>query len=321
MRLFCFWLSILALAACNTGQRPVQQWQQAPGGADAAAISSDHKLSVVSSVSNGIVVWDMRKNLALYRWQHHDEGANLFSHIRVAADNSYVVTADREAFALWNLQTGEPEGFWRIDESSIRDIAVSNNGRGIIVGRGNGKVMFFEPGSGRRLEFLGHQEKINSLDISPNGFYALSGGNDYVAYLWDTRSAQVIHKFDHPSRVTKVVLDEKGRYAFTADSQKAARIWDVQTGTMISNLSYLQRQKIFSAARFSDDGKYLLTGSPGRQLILWDVATGKKVNEWRVTPRDNPGLQGAVVHAVSFFDNNRVLSISSSGLAETWNIE
>ena len=38
----------------------------------------------------------------------------------------------------------------------FQTLAVSNQGRGILVGRGNGKVMFFEPKTGRRLEFLGH---------------------------------------------------------------------------------------------------------------------------------------------------------------------
>ena len=64
--------------------------------------------------------------------------------VHISADKSYVVTADREAFALWSLETGEPEGFWRIDESSIRDVVVTNNGNGILVARSNGKVMYFD---------------------------------------------------------------------------------------------------------------------------------------------------------------------------------
>ena len=33
--------------------------------------------------------------------------------------------------------------------------------------------------TGRRLEFLAHNEKVNSVALSPNGRFALSGGNDY----------------------------------------------------------------------------------------------------------------------------------------------
>ncbi len=317
--LVAFFLQFL-IACSGPASKPEKTVRQAQEGAYQADISADQTMSVVSTSQEGILVWDLSTGQQKYKWSHEEEGdnSNTVGLVHIAADNSYVVTADREAFALWNLTTGEPEGFWRIDEASVRDIAVSNYGRGILVGRGNGKVMFFEPNTGRRLEFLGHQEKINSVDLSPNGFYALTGGNDYIAYLWDTRSGQVIHRFTHSSRVTKVALDDQGRYAFTADSKRDARVWDLTSGEEVSALSFIQRQKIFSSATFSEDGKYLVTGSPGRALNLWDVVTGNEVKEWRVTPKEGTQPQSAIVYAVSFVASNQVLSISSSGLAEYW---
>ncbi|WP_293746324.1 PQQ-binding-like beta-propeller repeat protein [uncultured Paraglaciecola sp.] len=309
------------MACGGSSNVPVSSVRHAEGGSHASHISADNTITVVSTIENGITVWDLAKNEQRFVWRHQDDGNNSVTNIHIAFDNSYVVTSDREAFALWNLDIGEPEGFWRIDEASIRDIAVSNQGRGILVGRGNGKVMFFEPKTGRRLEFLGHQEKINSVDISPNGFYALTGGNDYLAYLWDTRTGQVIHKFDHTSRVTKVALDDNGRYAFTADSKRDARVWDLVTGKEVSNLRFSARQRIFTAAVFSDDGKYLLTGSPARRINRWDVETGKELNEWRVSAREGSKPASAVVHDIGFTSENEIISESSSGLLEKWKIE
>ena len=309
------------MACGGSSNVPVSSVRHAEGGSHASHISADNTITVVSTIENGITVWDLAKNEQRFVWRHQDDGNNSVTNIHIAFDNSYVVTSDREAFALWNLDIGEPEGFWRIDEASIRDIAVSNQGRGILVGRGNGKVMFFEPKTGRRLEFLGHQEKINSVDISPNGFYALTGGNDYLAYLWDTRTGQVIHKFDHTSRVTKVALDDNGRYAFTADSKRDARVWDLVTGKEVSNLRFSARQRIFTAAVFSGDGKYLLTGSPARRINRWDVETGKELNEWRVSAREGSKPASAVVHDVGFISENEIISESSSGLLEKWKIE
>jgi WD40 repeat protein len=313
---------LILLSACGgSSTTPLESWRHADEGAYAASISADGSIGVVSSISNGIAVWDITKGSKLYDWRHQGEGNNLVANIHIAFDKSYVVTSDREAFALWNIANGEPEGFWRIDESSIRDVAVTNQGLGVLVGRGNGKVMYFEPQTGRRLEFLGHTEKVNSIDISPNGFYALSGGNDYVAYLWDTRSGQVIHKFTHPSRVTKVALDDQGRYAFTADSKRHARIWDLATGQEITRLQYSARQRIFSTAVFSKDGKYLLTGSPSRRMNLWSTEDGRELNEWKVTPRASSQPPTAVVYAVGFLGTDKIISESSSGLAEVWPIE
>ncbi|XOV80146.1 MAG: WD40 repeat domain-containing protein [Aestuariibacter sp.] len=314
-------LCILLLHGCGLKtDKAVLSFQHADDGTQAADIAANGKVSVVSSIDLGLLVWDLEYDQKIYQWGVGGEGANLISNVRIAFDSSYVVSSDRDSFALWNLQNGEPEGFWRIDESTIRDVAVADQGVGILVGRGNGTVLFFEPFSGRRLEFLGHQEKINSVDISPNGRYALTGSNDYVAYLWDTQSGQVIYRFDHPTRVTKVAIDPKGRYLFTADSQKAARIWDVQTGKEVSNLSFIQRQKIFTAVEFSDDGSKLLTGSPNRHLSMWDVATGELLESWRVKPNEHAIGKSAIVYAVGFYNEGQVISESSSGWAEVWDL-
>lgn len=309
------------ITACSVPETtPVASWRHAEEGAFAADISPDASIALVSGVNNGISVWRVGDKEPLYQWSHQGEGNNWVVSTHISADASYAVTSDREAFALWSLTTGEPVGFWRIDESSIRDIAVSAQGKGILVGRSNGKAMYFEPETGRRIEFFGHQEKINSVDISPNGKYALTGSNDYVAYLWSTESGQIIHTFTHPSRVTLVALDDAGRYVFTADSQQKSQIWDAQSGAPVSNLNYLARQKIFTDAVFSPDGRHLLTGSPARHVYQWEVATGDLSDEWKVAPRANMNPPTAVVYAVGYTSDNHILTESSSGLAELWKI-
>jgi len=300
---------------------PIQQWRHVEEGAYAADISTDGTLSVLSGVDNGINVWRIGESEPLYHWGHQGEGNNLVMSVHISADKRYVVTADREAFALWSLESGEPEGFWRIDESSIRDVAVANNGQGVLVARSNGQVMYFEPRTSRRLEFLGHQEKVNSIDISPNGKYALTGGNDYIAYLWSTETGQIIHTFTHPTRVTKVALDDEGRYAFTADSKSKSQIWDVQTGQAVSALNFASRQKIFTDVEFSKDGKYLLTGSPSRKVYLWDLKTGNQLQAIQVASRETISPPTAVVYGVAFMPDGNIVSASSSGLAEVWQRE
>jgi WD40 repeat protein len=307
------------LNACSIPEtEPVDRVRHVEDGAYAADISPSGNLVVMSGVSNGIRVWRTGATTPMFNWQHQGGENNTVTTVHISADENYVVTSDREAFALWSVSSGEPIGFWRIDESSIRDIAVSNNGRGILVARGNGKVMFFEPETGRRLEFLGHQEKVNSIDISPNGRYALTGGNDYVAYLWDTQTGQVVHQFDHDSRVTRVSIDDQGRYVFTADSKRQSQIWDVQSGEAVSTLKFSARQKIFTDAVFSSDGKYLLTGSPARRMNLWSVETGDEVAEWKVAARETSVPKTAVVYGVGFTNNGAIMSASSAGITATW---
>ncbi|MCV5664739.1 hypothetical protein OFN50_37515, partial [Escherichia coli] len=81
----------------------------------------------------------------------------------------------------------------------------------------NGKAIYVNLVTGRRMEFLAHREKVNSVAISPNGRFALTGGNDYKAYLWDTETGQVLRTFEHEQRIVRVALQRDGKLAMTSD--------------------------------------------------------------------------------------------------------
>ncbi|GAB2926819.1 PQQ-binding-like beta-propeller repeat protein [Rheinheimera gaetbuli] len=300
---------------------PIQQFSHVAQGSYAAAISADGRYAAVSSIQDGVALWDLNNNALTYQWRHQDGSDNLVFSLAISSNNSHVLTADAHTYALWRISNGENQGYWQLDTATVRDVAVSDDGKHLLIGKSDGGVQHITLQSGRRLEFLGHTERVNSVAMSPNGRYALTGGNDYKAHLWDTQSAQIIYSFSHPSRVTKVALDLQGRYAFTADSQDLAQIWDIQTGQLVSKLQFIARQQVFSAVQFSADGKYLATGAPTRKLALWDVASGKELQHWQVSVRPDSRPPSAVVHAVGFLGDNKIISESSSGIAEVWEIK
>lgn len=218
----------------------------------------------------------------------------------------------------------------------IRAVDVSNNGTYIVIGKSNGIVAHMNVDTGRRLEFLAHftpmtdsagnaihvNNAINSLAISPNGHYVLTGSSDQTAYLWDTKTGQVVFKFRHGARVVQVALDPKGRYAFTSDSKGRSTIWDLKTGNPKAQLRYINRQEIFTTARFSANGKYLVTGAPNRELSLWSVKTGEKIQNWYVTPKKDSRPANAVVYSAAFTNNDQqIVTESSAGLNEVWEIK
>lgn len=319
-RIYIFLLLTLHLFACSVPEStPLSKVNLSSTGVYSADIHAESQLAVVSEVSGAIKVHNLVDNSVVFSWRHHTEDLNLVDIVKFSEDGQFVVTADSDTFAMWNVVSGEPIGFWRIDKSNIRDVAIANAGKAILIGRADGSVLYFEPESLRRLEFLGHAEKINSIDIAANGRFALTGSNDYKAYLWDTESAQIIHVFEHSHRVSKVHIDQGARYIFTADSQDNAIIWDAQSGEKISQLHFIQRQLIFTSAQFSPKGDWLLTGSPSKRMALWDVRSGKLIEQWRVAPNDGPKPQSAVVYSVNFIEDKAV-SIASSGNYEVWKI-
>lgn len=315
-------LAMLFLQACNpSDSKPLERFQHSIEGSYAADISNDGKWSVSSSIHHGISVWDLDKNALIYQWsQQQDSSDNLVLAIDISDNNSHALSASRENFALWNMKTGKSEGYWKVRESNIRDIAISNNGDYLLIGKGNGTVVHVAVDTGRRLEFLGHKEKINTVDMMPNGRVAMSGGNDFIAYVWDTKSGQIIYQFNHTSRVSKVALDPQGRFAFSADSMKSAHVWDLKTGKLVSTFKGTKRHEVFSSVRFSPDGKTLVTGAASSKVSVWDISTGERLASWHVTPKEAKIPTGAVVYSLAFSDNNTLLTESSSGYVELWQL-
>ena len=312
---------LLALACSDQKQQAAQRFEHAAQGAFSSAVSNDGKYSLVSSIHHGVALWDNQQQVLKYQWFQQQSQESLVYAVAIAFDNSVAVTAEKTTFAVWDISSGENRGYYKIQKATIRDIAISNQGRSVLYGRSDGVVVFLNLETGRRIEFLGHQDKVNTVDLSPNGRYALSGSNDYVAYFWDTRTGQVIHRFNHPTRVTQVTLDPQGRYAFTADSMKQAHVWKLTTGDLVSKLAYIARQKIFTAVRFNEQGTLLATGSPNKRVDLWQLPSGEKIQTWQVTPREGSKPKSAVVLDITFIDNGKsLLTESSSGIAEHFTI-
>lgn len=310
-------LSVL-LCSCNSSEKQATHTiVHVAEGTLAAALSSDGRYSLISSVKQGITLWDNQTHGLKYQWTHSSDPENLIHSLAIAHDNSFAVTADNNTFAIWNIKTGKNQGYYQIQTATIRDIAISNQGRYVMYGRSDNVIVHLDLVNGRRLEFLGHQEKVNSIALSPNGHFALSGGNDYSAYFWDTKTGQVLHRFNHPSRVTKVALDDSGKYALTADSSKKANIWRLTSGDLVSHLQYISRQKIFNTIRFNEDATLVATGSTNRELALWRVSDGQKLDTFFVKPRVGTRPKSAVVFDVAFTDNEQTLTTeSSNGLLE-----
>jgi len=313
--------SLILILSCSQSDTPLQQNEHAVEGAFAAEISQNGDYSITSSIHHGLGLWDNRNNKLLYQWQHHNAESNDIYIVRISANNRFALSASRNEFAIWSIETGQSIGFYQVTGSPIRDIQLSENGRYVLYGQVNGKVVHIDLQTGRRLEMPIHTEKVNSVDLSANGLYALSGGNDHLAFLWNTKTAQIIQQFSFKHRVSMVKLEDQGRFAFVADNQKASQIWNLETGRLHSTLIYQARQSIFSSVRFIKDGKQILTGNGTKTVRLWDVDSGLSLQNWTVTPRKETRPKTAVVYSATLWDGDKVATESSAGFLEIWPIE
>ncbi|KFA99575.1 WD40 repeat domain-containing protein [Vibrio sp. ER1A] len=315
------WLIVISLLnGCFFSSDSERQWDLALEGTSAIALSRDARFALLYSKQQHLQLWDLNQNKLLARLGIQDPEQNIISLIRFSDNGRFAVTATQTNFAVWDLAWSQSTGLWSISDGLIQDIALGNNGDEVLIGLSNGKAIFIDLVTGRRLEFLAHVEKVNSVSLSPNGKYALSGGNDHNAYFWSTESGQVLQQFEHEQRVGTVELQRDGLYALTSDSGNNAIIWDLKTGKEVSQLSSWTRQLIFSSARFSDDGALLVTGSPSSRMVIWDTQSGKRIEGFEVEMLKDVRPPRGVVYDAAFESNQRVLSASSAGVVQAWNL-
>lgn len=322
-RLYKYLGSILlmgVLASCTPQTDAQKTVKQADDGVFAAALSRDGTLSLMSTPNQEITLYELTPSAKLrFRWRQQAKN-NVFI-VKFSPDGEIALTASRHDFALWSTSQGRSLGYYSIAQSSIRDIAIANEGEMILVGLENSKVLAINLRTGNRLEFLGHNQAINAVKLSANGQYALSAGNGGTAFLWNTQNAQILTKIHLPSRITQIALEPRGQYMFVAGSHNKAMIYAIPSGKKVSQLAIHQRQKIFSSARFAHQGQWLITGSPNRQLALWDSHSGQLLQQWEVGLNTHHRPASSVVYDATEDAQQRVISTSSSGLVEYWKID
>ncbi|MDA9556764.1 hypothetical protein N9R79_04595 [Vibrio sp.] len=266
-------------------------------------------------------LWEVDPPKLLYTLGPQDQSSTPIQHLRFSKDSTHIITATNTTFAIWDVTWGQSLGLWSVSDGAIRDVAISNNGRYALLGMSNHKVIFLDVVSGRRLEFLAHNNIIDSVDISPNGRYALSAGHNKSALLWDTKSGQIIHEYIHQYRVSLARLDRSGKHAFTSDIGSNAFIWGLTDGKEISSLSSWSRQQKFTSAKFILDNQYLITGSPSGEAAIWEVKSGEKKKSMLVEEEKDSHPPHAVVYDIALTPDKELVTSSSSGAIQIWKVD
>ncbi len=318
--LFVTFVSI-ALNGCFFSNSDDQRWELEPSGTSSLALSRDARFALLYSKQQQLVLWDLQESQPLAELGSQDQQTSTVSRIKISDNGRYAITASQTNFAVWDLAWTQAKGLWSISDGTIRDVDIANNGERVLLGLTNGKAIYVNLVTGRRMEFLAHREKVNSVALSPNGRFALTGGNDYNAYLWDTTSGQALHKFEHEQRVNRVALHRDGKYGFTSDGGNHAVVWNLVTGEEIAQLSSFSRQLIFSTARFSDDGQMLITGTPSSRVMIWDTQNGKQLDRFETEPLKDARPPRSVVYDAAFDHHGRVVTGTSAGIAQAWKLD
>jgi WD40 repeat protein len=203
----------------------------------AVAFTPDDKR--VISGGSALVLWDVRKRAALYRFATPP----VFIHsVAVAPNGGLLLSGDNEGgVRLWSLKTYREVRQFRGHTGRVAHVGFSADGKRAFTVSGwkdsKGKlapgeddtIRVWEVSTGKQLKRIdGTSGPFECGALSPDGRLLATGGFDAAVRLWDLESGREVTAFrGHRSGVTSVAFLPGGRRLLSASRDGTVRIWQL----------------------------------------------------------------------------------------------
>ena len=225
------------------------------------------------------------------------------------------------------LRSGTTDrAFYSLASNHLEALAVSQDGRLLLTGAGDGRALLWDIANGREIRhFKGHDNPVTAIAFSTDSRLLLTGSrNELTAHLWEVESGRDAGRFEgHCGGLNAVAFSPDGKLALTGSDDKTARLWEVASGREVR--CFKGHANGVSAVAFSSDGQMALTGSDGPTALLWEVASGREVQRFAWHP-NTQGLEwfdwyDHKIKTVAFLpDQRHALTGSNDGTVRQWDL-
>ncbi|HVO42117.1 MAG TPA: TIR domain-containing protein, partial [Aggregatilineales bacterium] len=211
-------------------------------------------------------------------WDPHNSGA--IDSAVFSPDGQYILANG----ALWNAATGQqvqsfdaidpethqPYGTQAFDLVAGSGVAVSPDGKYVLMGSLGNTARLWGRASGRELRWYVSTGPVWAVAFSPDSKYVVTGAADVSVRLFDTVSAKQIRQFNgHTGPIRSVAFSPDGRFVLSASDDGTARLWNTETGDEVRR--FTGHKGAVTTAIFSPDGRYVLTAGADGTIRLWDT--------------------------------------------------
>jgi len=173
---------------------------------------------------------------------------------------------------LWRTY-GDCENYGTLNghKGAILDLHWSRDSRVLFSASADTHLASWDLETGARIRrHIGHEEVINSMDISKRGEELLiSGSDDGHIGIWDPRTKLAVDFIETEFPVTAVALAEAGNELYSGGIDNDIKVWDMRKKAVV--YSMLGHTDTITSLRVSPDSQSLLSNSMDSTVRTWDV--------------------------------------------------
>ncbi len=181
----------------------------------------------------------------------------------------------------------------QISHPNIESADITQDGKLLATGGGDGDVVIWEIETSRRLRLLrGHKKPIGTVTFSPDRRRLLSIAQESIgrersvllthhpAVVWDVVTGEVLQTIDPgPDGFTAAAFHPDGNHVLAGEPSGRVRLWNVNSGKAIRSFEAHSEAEISSVC-IGNDGRYAVSASYDGKAIWWDLESGKALNTY-----------------------------------------
>lgn len=224
----------------------------------------------------------------------------IFNHTQRSLSVQTLNGLERDTF-LFNFPPYKPR------QDRITTFAISRDRRRFAFGSENGNLeildlslkkegnygKFHKVLSGKR-----HEDRVNSIAITPDGKRAISASSDHVLKVWDLETAnnQLASLEGHRNVIQCVSTSPDGRFALSGSLAGYIKVWDLESYE--ERLEFGAGESSIYTVLVSPDGKYVYSAGEDKALRIWDIQTGGQIAAFS---------EGGILHNIAISPDGETL--------------
>jgi WD40 repeat protein len=120
-------------------------------------------------------------------------------------------------------------------------------------------------------EYAGHNDTVNSVEVSRHSKFAVSGSKDNTAQMWVLKTLKQICIYTgHEDDVLTVAISPDEHYIASSGKDKSVQVWEALGD--IGGVHFARRHKeTVRSVAWSPTSQYLASGGDDTVVKVWDI--------------------------------------------------